>query len=299
MSYCKKELTNKGGKNLKSVSIILPVCNGEKYLKNLKYSIIQQNYKGNIEFIVPVSKSDDNSYKVAKSLFDNCYEVQRFNHGRTRHEAALKAKGEILVFITQDIIPVNEYWLQSLVDGLDEDVVATYSRQIPYPFANPIEKLMREFNYPSYDRLCNYKTKDKWGRKNIYYSDSASATLKQVYLELDGYNFDCLTNEDVIYVNKVLEEKKSVLYNSNSMVYHSHNSTVKEIWKRYFLIGKFEAQNQYILTSYNTDGEGKKLVRYVLKNLLKNRDYYSLIKFIFLDCPTRLISYKLSYYKFK
>ncbi len=91
---------------MKSVSIILPVHNGEKYLKNLKKSISEQEYNGYVEIIAPISKSKDNSYNLAKELFDNVYRVENFNHGLTRHEAAKKAQGDILIFITQDMVLV-------------------------------------------------------------------------------------------------------------------------------------------------------------------------------------------------
>ena len=77
---------------MKNVSIIIPVYNGERYLKPLHENIKKQKFNGDIEVIVPVSPSRDKSLEVATQLFDVAYTVEDFNHGKTRHEAALKAK---------------------------------------------------------------------------------------------------------------------------------------------------------------------------------------------------------------
>ena len=281
---------------MKKVSIILPVYNGEKYLENLISRIRNQKLDYGIEIIAPVSKSNDRSYEISKKLCEVAYQVKNFNHAKTRHEAALLASGEILVFITQDIMPYDDYWLENLIKPLsvDDSIVASYSRQIAYPNATETEKLMRKFNYPDYDRLCNLKTKEKWGRKNIYYSDASSATIKEVFFELGGYNFEVGTNEDVIYALKVINEGKSILYNSKSKIYHSHNFEVKEAYQRYKLIGSFESSYRNELRDYSSLGEGKKLVMYLIIGLIKRGKFKELF-LLGIDMITRYYAYKKGY----
>ncbi|MCK2002960.1 glycosyltransferase family 2 protein [[Brevibacterium] frigoritolerans] len=283
---------------MKKVSIILPIYNGEEYLNNLIPKIRNQHIDMEIEIIAAVSNSKDNSLIVARNLCDITYSVGNFNHAKTRHEAALKASGEYLVFITQDITPVNDYWLQNLIKPLllNKEVVATYSRQIAYKDSSLTEKLVREFNYPSYDRVCNKNTKEKWGRKNIYYSDASSATIKAVFLNLGGYDFEIETNEDVIYALNVIESGKSILYNSNSKIYHSHDFQIREVFERYKLIGSFEKKYKDQLKEYSSLGEGKKLLFYVTAALIKKFKIKELF-LLGLDMPTRYIAYRTGYKK--
>ena len=280
------------------ISIILPVYNGEKYLEKLIASIKEQQVDYSVEIVAPVSKSKDNSLELSKSLCDIAYEVENFNHGKTRHEAALKATGNILVFITQDILPYDRYWLNNLIKPLleENDIVATYSRQLAYPDSSETEKLIREFNYPDYDRLCNKNTKKKWGRKNIFYSDSCSATIKEVFIKLNGYNFEVVTSEDSLYAMNVIENGYSILYNSISKVYHSHKFEIKSAYKRYKLIGEFEKEHQNKLRDYSSMGEGKKLFGYLIRSLLKKLKIKELI-LLGVDVFTRYFGYKRGYSK--
>ncbi|MFT8323138.1 MAG: glycosyltransferase, partial [Bacillus sp. (in: firmicutes)] len=276
--------------------IILPVYNGEKYLENLISKIRNQEINYEIEIISAVSKSDDKSLELSKMLCDITFEVGDFNHAKTRHEAVEKSTGGILVFLTQDVTPYNKYWLNNLIQPLIEnnEIVATYAKQIAYPNSTETEKLIREFNYPDYDRLCNKNTKGKWGRKNIYYSDACSATIKEVFIKLGGYNFDVVTNEDVIYALNVINNGYSIFYNSKSKVYHSHNFEIKNAYNRYRLIGIFEKEYNDQLSEYSSLGEGKKLLFYLVKNLLRKLK----IKDLFLlsvDLVTRYIAYKKGY----
>ena len=283
---------------MNKISIILPVYNGENYLYKLISSIRNQRIDFPIEIIAPVSKSKDNSLQIAKELCDISYQVSDFNHSKTRHEAALKSTGNILVFITQDIMPYNEHWLSNLVQPLleENDIVATYSRQIAHPNATETEKIIREFNYPDYNRLCNNTTIEKWGRKNIYYSDASSATIKEVFLFLGGYDFEVGTNEDVVYALNVINNNKSILYNSRSVVYHSHNFEMKSAYSRYKLIGQFEREYKEQLEKYSSMGEGKKMLTYLLRGLVlkfKVKD----LAILPIDMITRFLGYKKGYSK--
>ncbi|MEY2194028.1 glycosyltransferase family 2 protein [Neobacillus sp. BF23-41] len=275
------------------ISVIIPIYNGEEYLSKLVEAIRSQKIDQEIEIIAAVSKSNDRSFTLAKELCDVAYSVAKFNHGLTRHEAALKSNGEYLVFITQDIIPFNNMWLNELIKPLIENnnIVATYSRQIAYPSSSKTETYIREFNYPSYSRLCNSNTTEKWGRKNIFYSDAASATKREDFLKLGGYNFDVITNEDVYYALNVIDSGNSILYNAKSKVYHSHDFSLKENIKRYECIGAFETSISSRLERYSSKGEGIKLARYVSWKLLRSFNVKELIIFLLLDVPSRLFAY--------
>ena len=273
------------------ISIILPIYNGEKYLKKLVEKIRDQEGNYEIELIALVSKSFDKSLEEAQKLFDKIIEVNKFNHARTRHEGAMRASGDILVFITQDILPYDNQWLKNLINPLNKKVIAAFSRQIAYEKHSNIEKIIREFNYPNKDRICNKGMKEENGRKNIFYSDASSAIIKDKFFELGGYDFQVPTSEDVYLANKIVESGYSFIYASQSRIWHSHQLSLKETYKRYRDIGKFERMYGNEIDFSKTQNEGNKVLICLIKELLKRKNIKELIYLPF-DMGARWIGYK-------
>lgn len=275
----------------KKISIIVPVYNGEKYLEKLVKKIKEQKDIFEIELIALVTTSKDKSLELSKKLFDKVIEVKKFNHGKTRHEGVLSATGDILVFITQDILPYDEYWLKNLTEPLNENITASFSRQIAYKEHSETEKIIRDFNYPDVDRICNKENKKINGRKNIFFSDASSAILKEKYLELGGYDFEVPTNEDVYLANKIVKSGYSFVYASQSRIWHSHELSLKETYKRYKAIGKFEKMFADEIDFSKTQNEGNKLLKYLIKELIKRKKIKELIYLPF-DMGARWLGYK-------
>ncbi|MGL4653516.1 glycosyltransferase family 2 protein [Cetobacterium sp.] len=273
------------------VSVVCPVYNGAEYLQKLFSKIREQEKIEFVEIIVPVSKSKDGSLEEAKKYANLAYEVKTFNHAKTRHEAALKAKGDYLVFITQDIIPVDSLWLYNLIKDLDKNTIAAFSKQIAYEEHGEIEKLIRDFNYPDTKRVCNLENSKINGRKNIFYSDASSAILRKEFFKLGGYDFLVPTSEDNILSNNIVKNGKSFIYQPESKVYHSHRLSLKDTYNRYRAIGQFEKLYEKEIDFSKTNGEGKKLVLFVLKKLLKKAKLMDICYFG-VDMFIRLLGYR-------
>lgn len=273
------------------ISIICPIYNGERYLEKLTKRIREQEGNFKIELIALVSISKDNSLEETRKYFDKVIEVQKFNHAKTRHEGALKSTGDILVFITQDILPYDNQWLKNLIEPLKENIVASFSRQIAYKEHSEIEKIIRDINYPNKDRVCNKENKKINGRKNIFYSDASSAIIKDRYFEVGGYDIEVPTNEDVYLANKIIENGYSFIYASQSRIWHSHQLSLKESYKRYKEIGKFEKLFADQIDFSKTESEGKNLLKYLIKELIKRKKIKELIYLPF-DIGVRWLGYK-------
>jgi glycosyltransferase involved in cell wall biosynthesis len=85
----------------KLVSIIIPVYNGAKYLRQAIESAMKQSYK-NIEVIVVDDGSTDNSSEIAK-----CYDVKYLyqqNQGPSaaRNNGIIASAGEYIAFLDCD-----------------------------------------------------------------------------------------------------------------------------------------------------------------------------------------------------
>ena len=95
------------------VSVIVPVYNGEKYLKVCIESIRQQSYK-NLEIIIINDGSSDKSHEIAKGIASEDKRViyiEQENKGvsSARNTGIDVAKGEFIVFVDCDDTIENNY----------------------------------------------------------------------------------------------------------------------------------------------------------------------------------------------
>ena len=91
--------------------------------------------------------------------------------------AALKAGGEVLVFMTQDALPYDNTLLTKLVAPLkDNEIAAAYGRHIPRPDASLAEKFARQFNYP--EKGLVKAVADIFTESHIFFSNVCSAFKK-------------------------------------------------------------------------------------------------------------------------
>ncbi|MFI3211607.1 MAG: glycosyltransferase family 2 protein, partial [Peptostreptococcaceae bacterium] len=137
------------------ISIVIPTKNAENYIKNLIESLNNQTIKP-YEIIVMDSNSIDNTKSICMQ-FKNAkvFQVIDFNHGKTRNDGAKIATGDIIVFMTQDAIPKDNYLIENLVKPLNNDIVGSYARQVANKNSDSIEKFSRQFNYPDFDIIKN------------------------------------------------------------------------------------------------------------------------------------------------
>src|SRR3990170_1695789 len=132
-------MTRTGG-----VSVLVLTKNGRAYLGELLESIkAQDGWSQSCEIIAVDSGSRDGTLEMLGRFGARVVRIPaaEFSHGRTRNLAAGQAKGEYLVFLTQDATPANARWLASLLSPLREDaeIAGAYSRHLPRPRCHPME----------------------------------------------------------------------------------------------------------------------------------------------------------------
>lgn len=263
------------------ISIICPLYNGEKYIENLHKSLKEQEKVDILSIQYVLTETEDNSEELLKKLGCNYKKISRkeFSHSKTREEAAFDAEGDILVFITQDILIKDKLWLYKLTEPIVEGKCeATFSRQICDN--ETIEKYIREKNYPKESRLVSKESIEELGFLTFFFSDASSAIKKSVFMELNGYDEKRLpTNEDMYIAYKIIQNGYRIRYCAESQVIHSHKFTLKQLYTRYYITGVFLKQNDYLL-SYKANKAGMGLLRYVVKRAFEEGNYKVLLNLI-------------------
>lgn len=263
------------------VDIICPLYNSADTILSLKQAIDKQkNVKVNkIRFVL--TESTDESEKVLKEnkLYYSKIKKEDFSHGKAREDEAMKSDADILVFITQDVVIEKEDWLEKLIAPIvSGEVDASFSRQVSK--FNNIEKYTREKNYPEESYINSKEDLETKGLKAYFFSDASSAIKTETFKKLGGYDGKPLpTNEDMYIAYKLITNGYKIKYCADSVVCHSHNFTLKQVYDRYRLVGRFMAENPN-LDSHGTTKAGGGLAKYILKRALKEFNLKVLFRFV-------------------
>ena len=212
------------------VSIICPLYNAEKYIKELYSNIYRQENVEieSLEFIL--TESSDLTERLLKEIGANYNKISKaeFSHSLIREKAAFLSNGEIIVFITQDIKIIGEDWLENLISGIvNDECEASFSRQIGYE-NHGLERYIREVNYPKESRIVTKDDVEELGIMSFFFSDASSAIKKSIFESLNGYDGKNLpTNEDMYFAYKLIMNGYRIKYEAESKVIHSHEFSSK------------------------------------------------------------------------
>ncbi len=276
----------------KTIDIICPLYNAEEYIINLHNSFLRQKNVTleNIRYILTESTDNTENLLIKNNIKYKKIAKKDFSHSLVREKEAFLSKADVLVFVTQDVIIKRDDWLYNLVSPLNEEVVASYSRQLPK--YNNIEKYTREKNYPNKSSVVSKKDIEKLGLRTFFFSDASSAILKDVFVKLKGYdNKNLSISEDMYFAYKVIMAGYKIKYCADSEVIHSHKFTLKQIYDRYKLTGKFFKENSY-LNRYGTTDSGKDLAFYIFKRIWQEKRFFLLFRYPF-DMLARLLGMKV------
>ncbi|MBE0515252.1 glycosyltransferase family 2 protein, partial [Sulfurimonas sp.] len=264
------------------ISMIIPTYNAQNYLPKLLDSIKNQSIK-DFELIIIDSSSIDETVAIAKQYTENVVVIPQseFDHGGTRAKAAKMAKGEILVFLTQDALPFDEFAIENIVKAFsDEKVGAAYGRQLSYSETTLFGKHLREFNYGENSYIRSLEDKNHYGLKTAFLSDSFAAYRKSALEGIGWFKDGLILGEDTYAGAKMILAGHSLAYVAEAKVYHSHSYTVWQEFQRYFDIGVFHKCEDWILREFGkAEGEGMKYIKSEVNYLLANGAWYLLPEF--------------------
>lgn len=279
------------------ISIIIPTLNGGELFGEVLNSIGDQDLDEKYELLIYDSSSTDDTVARAKAFGAQVIPVRReeFDHGGTRSLAAERAAGDILVFMTQDAVIADPGSLSALIAPLQKEssVDVTYGRQLPAEDATLAAAHLRLFNYPELSMQRSYDDRSKYGLKTVFVSNSFAA-YKKVRLAAIGYFQDNLIfGEDTCAVGRLLLHGSMVRYVAEATVFHSHNYTFWEEFKRHFDIGVLHSAEQWLLQEYGrAEGHGASYVHSAISCFVSNKAW-SLLPDLIIRCGVKYLGYNL------
>ncbi len=219
------------------ISVVIPVKDGGLDLVLCLEAILRQQVDEDVEVVVVDSGSSDGSAERARKLGARVHEIlpEEFTHGGARNLGADLARGDIVVFTSQDAYAVDEHWLAALVAPLRESaaVAGVYGRQLPHEEAIPSERYFLDFLYGPEARRQHLTDPDRLSFEATLFSNVNSAVPRTV-LERYPLAADVIMSEDQEWSRRVLLAGLEIVYEPRAAVRHSHAYTVAGAFRRFF-----------------------------------------------------------------
>ncbi|MBA3382359.1 MAG: glycosyltransferase [Actinobacteria bacterium] len=219
------------------ISVVIPVKDGGLDLVRCLEAILRQQVDEDVEVVVVDSGSSDGSAERARGLGARVHEIlpEEFTHGGARNLGAELARGDVIVFTSQDAYAVDERWLAALVAPLRESatVAGVYGRQLPHEEAIPSERYFLDFLYGPEARRQRLTDPDRLSFQATLFSNVNSAVPRAV-LERYPLAADVIMSEDQEWSRRVLLAGLEIVYEPRAAVRHSHAYTIAGAFRRFF-----------------------------------------------------------------
>ncbi|MEI6056552.1 MAG: glycosyltransferase family 2 protein [Lentisphaerota bacterium] len=248
----------------KKTSVIIPTLNAEKVLTRLIESLKAQILFP-FEILIVDSSSDDKTVEIAVLLGCKVYVIDRdkFDHGGTRKLASSVVSGDILVLLTQDVLLRDNKAIEKLIQPFDSDksIAVTYGRQLPFEDADPISYHLRLFNYTKESLLKSIDDIPVLGIKTVFCSNSFAAYKKSILNEIGNFPENIIFGEDMYVAAKMILAGYKIAYAADAKVYHSHNYTLIQDFRRSFDVGVFHSRESWLQKEFGkAEKEGREYI---------------------------------------
>ena len=279
-----------------AVTVVVPTFNAGTAF--YKFCEMLQAQTANIEKVIVVdSSSADRTAETARQagFFVKTIDKKEFGHGKTRQMALETVKTDVVCFLTQDALLKDETSVDTLVSFLMQDnkLGAVYGRQLPYPHTGPLGRFARYFNYPEKSFINGFADKKNKGFKTAFLSDSFAAYKKSILLEVGGFPLYSSFGEDSYVAARMLTAGYKTGYCAEAAVYHSHDFSLGQEWKRSREIKKFHDAEPWLLQTFGKpEGEGVKFVMNQFQWLI-DQGYWYMIPSAVLHNAVKFIGYKM------
>jgi len=278
------------------IAVVIPTKNAGADLTYLLTKLQAQRLQPD-EITIFDSASEDDTVILARKMDVNVVSVSpaEFNHGATREAARKQSGADIVIFMTQDVMPVDDVLIEKLVEPIITGKASfTYARQIPRRGADIFESFPRQFNYQDESNIRSIADAEQYGVYTFFSSDSCAAYLNSALDDIGGLR-PTLTSEDYFAAARLLRKGHKVAYVAGAVVEHSHAYTLLEEFKRYFDTGYVRAENSWVQEIVGqAEGRGKEYFAALLQLLIKSKPW--LVPYAVVNTGVKLLGYRLGYW---
>ncbi len=277
-------------------TVIIPIFRGERYLPGLLQAIDTQDLE-NLEVLVVETAPEGVCQKVAEDHGARwmAIDADAFDHAGTRTMAAREAQGEVLIFLSQDVLPTTPDTFRVLVERLlaNQDHGAAFGRQVA-PKNSPVwGAIKRGFIYRDQSRVRRPSDRDRLGFHAAFLSNAFAAYRREALEEFDFFGERALMCEDVAAGAHLLQAGWSIAYVAEAVVCHDHPTALGIESRRYFDIGASHRHQSWIREHFGQPRpEGTRFFGYGVRLLLEQHRPH-LLPIFAARSLIKLIAYRL------
>jgi rhamnosyltransferase len=270
--------------SLPTISIIMRTKNSADILDQTLKALFSQQLV-TFDFLAIDSGSTDQTVSILKAYEVKVHAIESKNYfpGPVLNHAMTLCKGQLVVFLNSDAVMLTPYTLYNLLRTFQDSAVqAAFARQIARPEAHTWVRRDYQTAFPDHPEA------PKW----LPLSLCLAAMRRSIWQKRAFYSF-AWGSEDVEWGRWAQQSGHKIFYAYDSLVMHSHNYTLSQLYGRRFIEGEADA---YIYK--NNYGYGS-----FIKDWIKStaRDVYVHIKSLDLvgGClaPMRRMVYYWAYYQ--
>lgn len=232
------------------ITVFIPTYFGEEYLDDLFKMVFRQKIDKAYEVLVYDTSSKDKTPKIIeeyakkyKNMRHKTITKEEYGHGKTRAAAAHDAKGDIVVYLSQDAVPAHDRWLYEITKPFEISprIIGVMGKQDPRPKTFPLLKREIVSVFSSFGPDCGttifykddfVKTQDVYD-KIAFYSDVNSAARRS-YLTSELPYKDVPYAEDQLFGRDVINAGYMKAYAPRGNVLHSNEFKLREYKMRMF-----------------------------------------------------------------
>lgn len=211
------------------VSIAYLTKNGGKVLKVSLEAVFSQVAEFPFEVIAIDSSSTDNTLSILEgySVKTERIDPAKFNFGCTRDLSFSLCSGDIIIPISQDVVPADRHWLERLVEPLRDNEIA----------------IVQGVTAPPYDQACFY-----WERIGLFYftrecqewisnHDGIGLSFTACAIRREIWEANKIgpveMSEDKVFQRKLYEAGHKIVFAESALAYHGHEyKTLSSLMKR-------------------------------------------------------------------
>lgn len=224
----------------RSVSVVVPTLDAGPSFARLCTHLAGLRARFGVESLIIDSSSTDGTAERAEAAGLNVHRIPReeFVHSSTRNLAVTLTRGDVVAFLTQDVLPVTPDWPLRFERALrDPDVAGVYGRQVPRD-ANTMEMYFVSLNYPAEPHRFDPQAGGHHPRPGrVLFSNAFSAVRRDVIEKLP-FPSRATYSEDQIWAFLALTAGYSIVYEPAAEALHAHRYSLRGLFRRSYAVGK-------------------------------------------------------------